>query len=401
MRSCSAALSRSRAVRCSSERPGLRSSASRFARREVRGVRSSCPASAAKRARRGGRGLQPREHRVQRAGQRADLVRALVGQRRAEVLGAAHARGARLQPGERAHRERAEQPRRQAGEREGDQAEQQDRAGACSPPAPRRLRGRRGPGAARRPGRRARWQRAPRVAVDLDRREPLAPGGGGRAGGDVAALGHDLVAVGDLHEAPRARQQPLPPRRAAEGPAARAAAQHLPACWRSSLSTAARPSRSTAASSSRPRSPRRRDRQQRGQREPRAQAARQPHGRSAQPTPRTVCSVRGSLRGLELAAHVADEHVHHVRLHVGRVAPHEPQQLVAGEDLPRVPGEHLQQVELAAGQLEVAPVAGRDVAAGVDDDVAHHERPGPGAPRRRSSACSRAVSSAIANGLTR
>ena len=42
-------------------------------------------------------------------------------------------------------------------------------------------------------------------------------------------------------------------------------------------------------------------------------------------------------------------------------------------------GEDLQQVELAAGELEVAPGAGGDVAAGVDDDVADHQRPGAGA----------------------
>ena len=49
MRSCSALLSRSSAARSASGRSGLRASVSRFARRPVSGVRSSWPASAAKR----------------------------------------------------------------------------------------------------------------------------------------------------------------------------------------------------------------------------------------------------------------------------------------------------------------------------------------------------------------
>ena len=49
IRSCSAAMSRTSASRSAASRPGLRASASRFARRPVSGVRSSWPASAAKR----------------------------------------------------------------------------------------------------------------------------------------------------------------------------------------------------------------------------------------------------------------------------------------------------------------------------------------------------------------
>ena len=111
--------------------------------------------------------------------------------------------------------------------------------------------------------------------------------------------------------------------------------------------------------------------------------------------------MRGSPFGLELAAQVADEDVDDVRLHVGRVAPDLGEQLVAREHLPGMARERLQQLELAPGQLQVAAAARRDVAARVDDEVADHERPGAVVPRRRSSACSRAVSSASANGLTR
>ena len=49
MRSCSAVMSATSASRCSAGRSGLRASVSRFARIEVSGVRSSWPASAAKR----------------------------------------------------------------------------------------------------------------------------------------------------------------------------------------------------------------------------------------------------------------------------------------------------------------------------------------------------------------
>ena len=49
MRSCSAVMSRTSASRCSCGRPGLRASVSSWARSAVSGVRSSCPASPAKR----------------------------------------------------------------------------------------------------------------------------------------------------------------------------------------------------------------------------------------------------------------------------------------------------------------------------------------------------------------
>ena len=79
---------------------------------------------------------------------------------------------------------------------------------------------------------------------------------------------------------------------------------------------------------------------------------------------------------LELAAQVADEDVDDVRLDVGRVAPHEREQLVAAEHLAGVADEDVEQVELAPREAELAPVAGGDVAARVDDDVAGDVRAG-------------------------
>ena len=67
------------------------------------------------------------------------------------------------------------------------------------------------------------------AAVDVDGREALAIGRGGRGVGHVALLGDDLVAVGDLHERARALQQRLA-RRAGprpKRPSPRRAAQHL------------------------------------------------------------------------------------------------------------------------------------------------------------------------------
>ena len=120
---------------------------------------------------------------------------------------------------------------------------------------------------------------------------------GGHGVGHVAVLRDDLVADRDLHERAGALQQRLAPARAAAEAALAAGGPRSTSavCSRSSSSIALRPSRSTAASSSGPAiSPPMSDRQQRRERQPRAQAAGQPHGRSAQPTPRTVCSVLGS-----------------------------------------------------------------------------------------------------------
>ena len=245
----------------------------------------------------GHRGLQPREHPVERAGERADLVRALVGQRRREVLGARHARGARLQARERAHGERAEEPGGEAGQREREQADQQDEAAdarhALVDRRERRERleagvagaAERGSSATATSGPRSRRSRSPRARAGPARR----PGRRPRA------------------RRPRRRRRPArtsPSRRSSGSPRARAAAeaarpgrpaQHLGRLLAQLLvdGPAAVALDRGEQQRARDRSAER-DRQQRGEREPRPQAARRPHGRSAQPTPRTVCSVRGS-----------------------------------------------------------------------------------------------------------
>ena len=260
MRSCSALLSRSSAsalglgqAGVALERVEVRPQAGQRRAQLVAGVGGEA-------ARRGHRGLQPREHPVERAGERADLVGALVGQRRGEVLRARHARGAGLQARERAHGERAEEPGGEAGEDEREQADQQDQ-----PPDARHAlvdRGERGErlearvrGAAEQDR-----QRAPRAAVDVDGREALAIGRGGRGVGHVAVLRDDVVAVGDLHEGARPLQQRLARRAGRRGrsglrPAGRAAPRRpaRAAPCRSPCGRRARRRRAAAG----PRSPRR------------------------------------------------------------------------------------------------------------------------------------------------
>ena len=226
-------------------------------------------------------------------------------------------------------------------------------------------------------------------AMSIVARPSVAGHARAAASGTSPAWLDDVVAVGDLRERAAAAQQRLAAvagrgRSASPGAAqdrARRgrAARRRPGCG---------PSRSTAASSSAPAS---------SPQTPTAATAasairarrlpRQPHGRSAQPTPRTVWRMRGSPAALELAAQVADEDVDHVGLDVGRVAPHQREQLVAREHLAGVADEDLEQVELAAGEAELAAAARGDVAARVDDEVAA-PRAGrrPSAPRRRSSA---------------
>ena len=129
-------------------------------------------------------------------------------------------------------------------------------------------------------------------------RVALAVGRGGRGRRDVAAGG----------PRPRRRRRPgrrcreprsSGSRRAARGRTGRPPgrpAEHLarparaapcrPPCGRR-----ARPRRAAARPRARPPSA---TASSAAERDPRAQAARRPHGRSTQPTPRTVCSVRGS-----------------------------------------------------------------------------------------------------------
>jgi len=97
----------------------------------------------------------------------------------------------------------------------------------------------------------------------------------------------------------------------------------------------------------------------------------------AAPSPRPHGVQDAGLCGrLELAPQVADEDVDDVRLDIGRVAPHEVEELVAGEHLPGMTGEGLQQLELPESQAEIAARARGDVPPGVDDKLSRGDRAG-------------------------
>ena len=281
----------------------MRASVSSWARSAVSGVRSSWPASAAKRRVASSArsvaaldALQAREHLVQRARERAHLLRAgVVGERGREVLGVADARGARAQPVERADRERGEAPGGQRGQRERGQAEQQhevadapdavvDRRERAQHLQPRVAGLRDGEG-----------QRAPRLAGDVDRLEAVVLGHPGRVVGHVAGLLDHLTAVGHLREGTAALEQRLRAAAVAVGVAARRAAQdRRGALAQLDVDLVAPVALDRREQQCAGEQPAHADRGDRGERDPRAQAARRSHGRSAHPTPRTVCRIRGS-----------------------------------------------------------------------------------------------------------
>ena len=297
MRSCSALLSRSSAARSASGRSGLRASVSRFARRPVSGVRSSWPASAAKRrvaaveaCRRASMPLSaPASERTSSgpsSGSGVERSSALVT-RAAPACSRASGRTVSVL------KTQAARPVSASASSPISRISRRMLATRSSTGASVEKRLEAGVGGIAEQDR----QRAPAAALDVDGGEALAVGRGGRGVRHVALPRDDLVAVGDLHERPRAAQQRLSPARAAaEAPRAAArAAQHLGGLLAQLLVD--RPA-AVALDGGEQQHARDRaadgDRQQRGQRQPRAQAARQPHGRSAQPTPRTVCRVLGS-----------------------------------------------------------------------------------------------------------
>jgi hypothetical protein len=79
-------------------------------------------------------------------------------------------------------------------------------------------------------------------------------------------------------------------------------------------------------------------------------------------------------RRLELPAQVADEDVDHVGVDLEVVAPHARQELVTRQHDARVRGEAQQQLELAAGQVEVAHAPPCATAQRVDVEVADGQR---------------------------
>jgi hypothetical protein len=257
-----------------------------------------------------GRHAQAREHVVERAGERADLDRTLVvGQRRAEVLGPAHPRGSGPQARERADGERREAPRRERRQRERREPDHEHEpaqvvgARLHRREAGRELQPRVGPVRAER-----HRQRAPLVPADLERGEAVARRDRRHVVGHVAALVIQSPVVGDLGERPAADEQPLAAPRAAPaapGAAAEPAVEAVVVALRrgrdardaraqvgvdggASVALDRRDQRRAGGEA------RERDGEHRRERDPRAQALRRPHGRSTQPMPRTVCSIRGS-----------------------------------------------------------------------------------------------------------
>jgi hypothetical protein len=247
------------------------------------------------------RGAQPVEHLVERPREVADLLRALLRERRPEVLGPVDPRGPGAQPPQRPHGDRREAPRRDAREQEGGEPESGDEP---ADPGDALLDRREGGedlqahvAAAGGGG-----ERSPRVAADLDRREPVLGRDGGGPVRHVAAPHGDLAVHEDLHERPAARQQRVVPPRSAEvaaSPPAGTGAEGGPGDRRRPLAQAP-VDRLAAVALDRRQEHDGGDGADQGERgegrdgDPRPQAPRRPHGRSTQPTPRTVWSTRGS-----------------------------------------------------------------------------------------------------------
>ena len=118
--------------------------------------------------------------------------------------------------------------------------------------------------------------------------------------------------------------------------------------------------------------------------------------RSTNPTPLTVWIIRGSPSGLELAPQIRDEHVDDVAVGRPVVAPDELQQAIAAQHDPGVAREHLEQLELAPRQLDLAPAAPNAARRRVEQrsPTSTARRRGRGSsssPPRRSSARRRAI----------
>ena len=137
-------------------------------------------------------------------------------------------------------------------------------------------------------------ERAPRRAGDVDRLEAGLLGHLERLVGDVAGLARDVVAVGDLRERAAAAQQHLASIAAAAVRVAGAAQDRVGASAQVGVDLVAAVALDGGQQQRSGEQPADADRGDRGEHDPRAEAAGQPHGRSAQPTPRTVWRMRGS-----------------------------------------------------------------------------------------------------------
>src|SRR4029450_6669587 len=97
---------------------------------------------------------------------------------------------------------------------------------------------------------------------------------------------------------------------------------------------------------------------------------------STQHVPRATDGVQQPrlAAGLELAAQVRDEDLDRVRRRERVVAPDLLEQALAGHDDALVAHEVLEQLELAAGEVDVAPAASDLVRVGVERKVAYDDR---------------------------
>src|SRR3712207_5919816 len=122
-----------------------------------------------------------------------------------------------------------------------------------------------------------------------------------------------------------------------------------------------------------------------------SRARRQRIGRrsSTQNVPRSADGVQQArlAAGLELAPQVGDEDLDGVRLREGVIAPDLVEQALTRDDDALVAHEVLEQLELALGELDVAPAAPDLVRVGVELEVSHDER---GRPAGRAAAQQRA-----------
>jgi hypothetical protein len=78
----------------------------------------------------------------------------------------------------------------------------------------------------------------------------------------------------------------------------------------------------------------------------------------------------------DLLPDTADVNIDGPRCHVGSVAPHRIQQMVAGKDATKVAGEVIEQAEFRGGGGNGLPANGQDHGGGVDGDISDFERTG-------------------------
>lgn len=107
------------------------------------------------------------------------------------------------------------------------------------------------------------------------------------------------------------------------------------------------------------------------------------------------------MRASSITARIACSSPRPLSLTGSPSTPHRVHELVARERAARVAREEQQQVELALGELDLVAASQHPATAGLDPQVAQLDRALAGAGSvRRSTASTRAISSAGENGLT-